>query len=85
MIRNFPHNSIDYVSVGQSILVFNTNGTQNILVSIVNDGILEISESFMIVLSNLNPGPPLVVFGIEAVTININDDDIREYNSALQE
>ena len=73
----------DYVRVGQSSLVFNTNGTQNIIVSIVNDDILEMTESFSISLSNLNPGPPLVEFGNSEVIITILDNDIRELSSVV--
>jgi hypothetical protein len=63
----------DYVRTGLSALVFNETGTQNILVNIVNDSVIEDSESFTIILSN--PQPDNVVLDPDIIIIIIVDND----------
>ena len=67
----------DYVRTGLSALTFNESGTQNILVNIVNDSVIEDSESFTIILSN--PQPDNVVLDPDTISITIMDDDERRF------
>ena len=60
-----------------SSLTFTGNGTQSILVGIVDDAILENDESFSIVLSNPQPGN--VVLNPDTTIITIIDNDEGEF------
>ena len=63
--------------IGLSALTFNGSGTQNILVAIVDNNIIEDSESFTVILTN--PQPDNVVFDPDTIMITIIDDDEREF------
>ena len=65
---------------GLSSLQFTNNGTMNIPLAILEDGLLEMTESFSIILSNSQPGPPNVQLGIDTIVVFIVDNNIREYD-----
>ena len=67
----------DFVQTGLSTLTFNESGTQNILVNIVNDSVIENSEFFTIILSN--PQPDDVMLDPDTISITIVDNDEREF------
>ena len=51
-------------------------------VGIVDDDMIESTESFTIVLSNPQPAGQVVV-GIEALTVTISDNDLCEFNTHI--
>jgi hypothetical protein len=66
----------DYVRTGLSQLVFTSNGTLSVPVGIVDDGLLEGEEDFVIELSDPQPADGRVVLGIDRSTVVIADNDI---------
>ena len=64
--------------IGLSALTFTGSGTQNILVAIVDNNIIEDSESFTVILTNPQPDNN-VVFDPDTIMITIIDDDEREF------
>ena len=58
-------------------LDFPSNGTVFVLVGILDDGTIEPTESFTVVLSNPQPAGG-VELGISVFTVTISDDDLRE-------
>ena len=65
---------IDYFGTGQSELTFNSNGTQTILISIIDDAEDEPPESFSI--SLVKPVPAgTVSFSPDTIIITIIDND----------
>ena len=67
----------DYVRTGLAVLVFDSSGTGTVLVGILDDDVIESTESLTVVLSNPQPFPG-VVLGTSVFTITITDDDPRE-------
>ena len=72
----------DYFRNGLSELVFSSNETMSVSVSIVDDDIIEGTESFTIVLSNPRPAGR-VVLGIDTFTVTIIDQDLRKMQSCI--
>ena len=72
----------DYFRTGSSELVFTSNETMSVLVSIADDDIIEETESFTIVLSNPQPAGG-VVLGIDTFTVTIIDQDFRKMQSCI--
>ena len=64
----------DFVRTGQSQLTFTSDGTQNILVGIIDDDISEQTEAFSISLVNPQPVGSVLAFP-DRITITIIDDD----------
>ncbi|CAI8036397.1 hypothetical protein GBAR_LOCUS20387 [Geodia barretti] len=66
----------DYVRTGLFQLKFPSNGTSFVPVGILDDGTIELTESFTVVLSNPQPAGG-VELGISVFTVTISDDDLR--------
>ena len=58
-------------------LKFSSNETSFVPVGILDDGTIEPTESFTVVLSNPQPAGG-VELGISVFTVTISDDDLRE-------
>ena len=69
---------IDYVWAGSHTLKFISSKTwENIVISIVNDTVIEGTESLIISLTD--PQPPDAIHTAGTTTIIITNDDFREY------
>ena len=71
----------DYVITSQLRIDFQSNGTMDVLVGLLDDVAIETEESFTIVLSD--PQPTGVVLGISVFNITIVDNDLRESRSYI--
>ena len=74
------HTHTDYLQTNMSHLDFTSDGTMFVLVSIVDDNIIEDTESFSIVLSNPQPADR-VVLGNHTIMVTIADLDLRKAQS----